>query len=577
MDHKTIKEKIYKLIEFEVSDKERREMLRHINSCPECKEEYDAAVRLNSLYKSQPMEPLPHGYYDRLYAKLPVDPRTAGYEEKSPWWQSIYNFLNFFHSRYRLSLGVAVIIMIAVGWFFFMQYIAPPPPRLAEPAMYLSFGDEDVEFYDKDTDSWKSDDKVTELKTGDKLKTKNSRAIIAIDKTNNIRLAPDTEIEVAKMSKVEKKTRGKLKLKKGRIWIEEKTAASLMVEAGNYLIKPIGTQYDVYRDNTGKTTVSVYQGKVEVELLRTGKKIDLDAGEKFTSYQTKKKSKKQIEKMNPDTVEKNNWYKWNRKVEIPKLPETGYKMVKPTLRKKLPTPPPWIQAQQGSRRSSPLMLPHSRGDWQKFRQQRQEWRRTHRRTGMPQKRPGIPQVEQGQKSMPQYPGIKKPGGDRRPRIPGEKGQKEPMGIPQVPGSTKGTRQIPQFPGQVRHQHPGQGKSPFTRLPQNRRKQIIDRLKQQGKLPHDYPGNAKSLPTEAERYLKQKMMQERRKKGGLQQNPRMYKGQQPGMQKGQGPGYQPQGTGQFKRPPGSHKGDMPADKLPHGFSKGPAGPAKRPRF
>ncbi|MCD4785114.1 MAG: FecR domain-containing protein [Candidatus Eremiobacteraeota bacterium] len=539
MDHNIVKEKIYELIEFEVSDTEHEEMLRHIGSCPGCKEEYDTAVRLNSLYKSHSMEPLPQGFYDRLYAKLPVDPRIVGNKEKGNWWESfnnpMYFFRNFFPTHHRLSLVLAAIFMIAVGLFFFIQHTAPPhtappSPGLSEPAMYLSFSNEDVEFYDKNTDSWKSDDKVMELKVGDKLKTKKSHAIVAIDKANNIRLAPDTEIEVAKMSKIQKKTLGKLKLMKGRVWIEEKTAVSLMVEAGNYLVKPIGTQYDVYRDNTGKTTVSVYQGKVEVELLSTGKKIDLEAGEKFTSYQTKKKSKKQIEKINPDTVGKSKWYEWNRKVEIPKLPGTGYKIAKPTLRKNLPSPPPWVQAQQGSQRSAPLMLPHSQGDWQKFKQQRQEWRQTHRRSGRAQKRSGIPQVKPGVKSIPQYPGARKTGGERRSRIPGEKGQKGQRGIRQLPGSQKGAGQIPHIPGQTRLQHKGQRK-----------------------LPHAYPDNSNSLPSNARQNLRHKRMRGTQRRDEFQRNPGIYKGRKPGMQKG--------GSGRFKRPPGTHKSDRPADEFP----------------
>lgn len=533
MEHKKVQDKIYQLLDGEVALDERKQLLNHIRGCPECQGEYEVAQKLNSLYRSLPEVDLPHGYYERLYAKLPDEASQEPQQQKEPWWKDLLHFFEHLKIDRRFALVVAMIFAcFLIGITFVLKTTLFP----VDSGLTVAYGDAPVEVYDSKKADWEKTAKTSVLKQGDLLRSDEARVVIALDTSNSVRIAPETQVKVARLLREKEMTRVRLQLDKGRVWVDEEEDVAMQVETDRYLIDPVGTAYEVYNSEEGETLVSCYEGEVKIEIKDSGRTVDLEKGERFVSRPEKEEQEKlvfvrQIEKINADKLEKDEWFQWNRRIQLERI-RRNRQLSMPIFRRKAPPPPAWFQRQRGGFNARPLRIPRTPGEWKKFHENRRKWRQKFG-----------PGRGPGHKKMPgAVPGDLPGTVDKTPTFPGKTPGK--LDTP-LSGEEAIIETLPdEFSGQLTGED-----HPFASLPPPVRMNIISKLKQDGKLPENYPGNADQLPIEVEDDLR-RLKKEREKQ--LRKRPGKFPQIEPGESEdtpGQFPSQAPDSGNLNRRRPG----------------------------
>ncbi len=356
MDHEVAKNLINRLVDQELNVSRRRELLDHMDSCSSCREEYERAERLRDMCLQLPLKPLPQGFKERLDQKIQT-------MEKSFRFPDLLDRL--FSPSLRLALITTAVILILVGLFMI--------PGLLKPAddyqMILSHAEGPLEHFVSSRGVWKVPGTTALLRSGDRLRTDGSRAVITTTGNASIRLSSGTEVEILRVDR-SSAVNGMIRLDRGKIWIEEGDSGRISVASGNYTIQPVGTVFTVSADTDSRREqrVEVFEGMVLVNLNQQ-RAIDIEEGERFRSHIEKGATNRTIEKIDPGELVYNEWYQWNQRVESTAPIQAGKSLETPRLADKPISPPQWA-----NNISTPLSLPSNDADWENFKMKRTQWR-----------------------------------------------------------------------------------------------------------------------------------------------------------------------------------------------------------
>lgn len=309
-EHMAIQDKLFAYLDGELDGATRDEVARHLDACGDCAHEMEITRRASHLFRAVQPQPLPEGFMERLQARIAQEagPRPLDTAASPPAADALGGQTHAgsngavvpvrastlpptqlappsFQARsrrgpWRALMALAASLAVALGIVHFvLQPDGGANPALAPAALAYSEGT--VELCKDGTTSPVQD--TVALDSGDGLRTAaDAKAVITLGNMGSVRLAPSTTLRLLAVNRRDDSGQldVKLELASGSAWVEESNGVRASMQAGNALIVPMGTTYEVSMPNGGNPTVNVWEGQVRMSAVSNQQTVaNLTAGQ----------------------------------------------------------------------------------------------------------------------------------------------------------------------------------------------------------------------------------------------------------------------------------------------------------